>query len=172
MSGRGESTWACITSRVPAILSRLARNFYTPPGGIAVCVRESPLTRVELRRHCSRDNAISRFLADSRIKRFVITSHPKWKTFLARPTSPRDFCAVEYYACGVFQRSPMPASHKCFCQAFLRKSARIVGHRLLPPRLKFNIGREKGPILKKRKQLLRTISSNHFEKKIRNKILC
>jgi len=68
-----------------AILSWLVQNFYTPSGGITVCVRESPLTRVELRRHCSRGNAISRFLATV-VSSVVITLHPKWKTFLARPT--------------------------------------------------------------------------------------
>lgn len=47
-----------------------AKFLCAPPSGrnrslcarVCICVRESPLTRVELRRYCSRDNAISRFL--------------------------------------------------------------------------------------------------------------
>lgn len=96
MSGRGESTWACITSACSRFFHGWGEIFIRPPAR-SQCVRESPLTRVELRRHCSRGNAISRFLTTV-VSSVVITLHPKWKTFLARPTLPRDFCVVERYA--------------------------------------------------------------------------
>jgi len=67
---------------------------------------------------------------------------------------PRDFCVVERYACGVFQRSPMPISHKCakhFCRN-LQELLAIDYYR----QLNFNTSIEKGS-LKRRKQFLRIL---------------
>lgn len=120
-----------------AILSRCGREIFIRPllslGGIARA-RESPLTRVELRCHCSRDSTISRFLATVyQVCRHYVASEME-------NISQRGDIAEGVLNITRAEFSPMPASHK-YAKLSLQKYVRTVGvgYSLFSLWLKFNV---------------------------------
>lgn len=98
-----------------------ARNFYTglssPSARSRARMRESPLTRVELRCHCSRDSTISRFLATLyQVCRHYVPSEME-------NISQRGDIAEGVLNITRAEFSPMSASHK-YAKLSLQKYAR------------------------------------------------
>lgn len=132
-----ELTWTCITSTY----SRLrffhgvdVKFLYGLYLGEIARARESPLTRVELRCHCSRDSTISRFLATVyQVCRHYVASEME-------NISQRGDIAEGVLNITHAEFSPMPASHK-YAKLSLQKYVRTVGvgYSLFSLWLKFNV---------------------------------